>query len=166
MRTPRRQVASVLKFTRGVCAYLGLCFYRYYQEDLVETPEKLPSLESLEPVEEIEKDLIKEMRGIDRIATSPGGRKLIAAAIAEEFHTTSERVLDVARSFSLNAGGTALVLALAEESGGSLESLVVAVEERRSWPEVARDYGVPLARLMRRLRAVERTTRKLAESRY
>ena len=55
----------------------------YYHENLAEPPAKLPSLADLEPVEDIEKDLITQMGRLDRIAASPGGREFIAAAIPE-----------------------------------------------------------------------------------
>jgi hypothetical protein len=56
-----------------------------------------------------------------------------------------------------------MALALAEESGQSPQSLIQEVAQIRSWPEVVRDHGIAVATLMRRLRAVERTARKLAE---
>jgi predicted Zn-dependent protease len=57
----------------------------YYQGRAGETLERLPSLTSLEPVAEIEKDLLKEMRRIDGIAAVPGGTEAIITALAEEF---------------------------------------------------------------------------------
>jgi hypothetical protein len=51
----------------------------------------------------------------------------------------------------------------ADESKKSPRDLVAEVAQRRSWPEVARDNGISLATLMRRLRAVERTARELGE---
>ncbi len=56
-----------------------------------------------------------------------------------------------------------MVLTLSKETGARAQRLVTEVEQTRSWPEVAKDYGVPLATLMRQLRTVERTTRKLVE---
>lgn len=135
----------------------------YYQEDLAEPPVKLPSLADLEPVEDIEKDLITQMGRLDRIAASPGGGEPLAVAIAEEFHTTRQEVLELARSFSLRPGEVACAFALATESGKALQSLIAEVERTRSWPEVARDNAIALATLLRRLRAVERTARQSAE---
>jgi predicted Zn-dependent protease len=135
----------------------------YYRADLAETPAKLPALAALEPVEDIEKDLLKQMGRLDRLAAAHGGGELIAAAIAEEFHTTLQNVRELAHSLSLRLGEVAIVLALADESKKSLRDLVAEVAQRRSWPEVARDNGIPLATLMRRLRSVERTARKLGE---
>ncbi len=137
----------------------------YYQGKAGEILEQLPSLTSLEPVEEIEKDFLKEMQRIDRIAAAPGGTEVIVTALAEEFHITAQEVRELARSFSLKPGEVAVVLALSKETGASSQRLVTEVEQTRSWPEVARDYGVSLATLTRRLRTVERTARKLVEGR-
>jgi predicted Zn-dependent protease len=135
----------------------------YYREDLAEAPTKLPALADLEPVEDIEKDLLKQMNRLDRLAAVRGGEELIIAAIAEEFHTTLQNVREIARAFSLRPGEVAIILALADESKKSPRDLVAEVAQRRSWPEVARDNGISLATLMRRLRAVERTARQSAE---
>lgn len=135
----------------------------YYQDKTGEPPERLPSLASLEPVEEIEKDLLKEMQRIDRIAAAPGGTESIVAAIADEFHTSAQEVRALTQTYSLRLAEVVMTLALAEESRQSLQSLIQEVEQTRSWPEVARDHGIPVAILMRRLRAAERTARKLVE---
>ncbi|MCS6927044.1 MAG: M48 family metallopeptidase [Candidatus Binatia bacterium] len=132
----------------------------YYRADLALPPVKLPALAALEPVEDIEKDLLKQMARLDRLAAIPGGAELLAAAIAEEFRITLYDVQELARSFSLRPGEVAIVLALADESHKSPRELVAEVAQRHSWPEVARENGVPLATVMRRLRAVERTARK------
>lgn len=135
----------------------------YHQDKTEEPPERLPSLASLEPAEEIEKDLLKEMQKIDRIAAAPGGREGIVTAIADEFHTSAQEVRALAQTYSLRPAEVAMALALAEESRQSPQSLIREVEQTRSWPEVARDHGIAVATLMRRLRAVERTARKLVE---
>jgi predicted Zn-dependent protease len=135
----------------------------YYQGQGGEPLERLPSLTSLEPVEEIEKDLLKEMQRIDRIAAAPGGTEAILTALADEFHITAHEVRELAQSFSLKPGEVAVVLALSKETGASAQRLVTEVKQTRSWPEVAKDYGASLATLMRRLRIVERTARKLVE---
>ena len=104
------------------------------------------------------------MQRIDRIAAVSGGPEVIITVFAEEFRLTAKEVRELVRSFFLKPGEVAVVLALSKETGGNSQRLVTEVERTRSWPEVARDYGVSLATLMRRLWAVERTARELVEN--
>ena len=118
---------------------------------------------ALEPVEEIEKDLLKQMARLDRLAAAPGGAEILISALAEEFQTTAHEVSALTQPFSLRPGEVAVVLALTAETGKSAQNLLAELQEAQSWPEVARDNGVSLATLMRRLRAVERIARQLME---
>lgn len=136
----------------------------YYRADLAHPIAKLPALAALEPVEDIERDLLTQMVRLDRLAATPGGAEPLAAAIAEEFGITLQDVQEIARSFSLRPGEVALALALADESHKSLRAVVAEVGQRHSWPEVARENGVSLATVLRRLRAVERTVRQFART--
>jgi predicted Zn-dependent protease len=133
----------------------------HYQDSAGEPAEKLPSLASLVPVAEGEKDLLTAMQKIDRIAAAAGGTECIVTAIADEFHTSAQEVRALVRTYGLRPAEVALVLALSEESRQSPERLVQEVERTRSWPEVAKEHGTALATLLRRLRAVDRTAHTL-----
>ena len=127
----------------------------YMQTTGVKTPEKLPSLASLEPVDETESALIQAMGTLDQFAAvSPTGREAIIAAVAEELQLTPQAVEAPAPSFALRPGESAFVFTLAAASGESVENLVAAVEQTRSWLVVATDLGIPLTELLPRMQTI------------
>lgn len=72
---------------------------------------------------------------------------------------------EVAHALARHPGDeVAVVLVLSKETGESSPGLITKAERTRSWPKVAREYGGFLATLMRQLRVVERTARKLVEA--
>jgi hypothetical protein len=136
---------------------------KHYRPDLTETPEKLPSLVSLQPTDEDEKDLILQMGTLDRMAaTSPGGEKIVASATAQVFGLAVHEVEEKTHIFSLRPGELALALALSEVSKESLPSLIDTVDQTHSWPAVARNYGIVVTSLTLRLQTVTETAQTLA----